>query len=80
MHILLLQQSVYEFIRPTGRDMGMRVDEWIDDRRDPELATDAAVRITGYSPSTIWRLATRLGCIQWRSRSCKPKNQKVQNT
>ena len=41
---------------PTGQDMGMRVDEWIDDRRDPELATDAAVKFFWYSSPTIWRL------------------------
>ena len=51
--------GLWQFIRPTGRDMGMRVDEWIDDRRDPELATDAAVKFLGILHRQFgdWRLA-----------------------
>ena len=51
--------GLWQFIRPTGRDMGMRVDEWIDDRRDPKLATDAAVKFLGILHRRFgdWRLA-----------------------
>ena len=51
--------GLWQFIRPTGREMGMRVDEWIDDRRDPKLATDAAVKFLGILHRQFgdWRLA-----------------------
>lgn len=51
--------GLWQFIRPTGREMGMRVDEWIDERRDPELATDAAVKFLGILHRQFgdWRLA-----------------------
>lgn len=51
--------GLWQFITPTGKEMGMRIDEWIDDRRDPELATDAAVKFLGglYKQFGDWRLA-----------------------
>jgi membrane-bound lytic murein transglycosylase D len=35
--------GLWQFIRSTGRMYDLRVDWWVDERRDPELATDAAI-------------------------------------
>ena len=35
--------GLWQFIPTTGREMGLRVDWWIDERRDPEKSTDAAI-------------------------------------
>ena len=40
--------GLWQFITPTGREWDMRVDWWVDERRDPELATEAATRFLGY--------------------------------
>ncbi len=34
----------WQFIKPTGKRYGLRIDEWIDERRDPVKATRAAAR------------------------------------
>jgi len=36
--------GMWQFLTSTARDMGMRVDWWIDERRDPVKSTTAAVR------------------------------------
>lgn len=36
--------GVWQFIPATGRRYGLTVDAWMDDRRDPYLSTDAAIR------------------------------------
>lgn len=36
--------GMWQFMTSTARDMGMRVDWWIDERRDPIRSTSAAVR------------------------------------
>lgn len=36
--------GMWQFMTSTGRDMGLRVDWWIDERRDPVKSTNAAVR------------------------------------
>ena len=36
--------GMWQFMASTGRDMGLRVDWWIDERRDPVKSTTAAVR------------------------------------
>ena len=36
--------GMWQFMRPTGRAYGLRVDSWVDERRDPVKATDAAAR------------------------------------
>jgi len=35
--------GLWQFIAPTGRGYGLRIDYWVDERRDPEAATAAAV-------------------------------------
>ena len=35
--------GVWQFIPPTATQYGLRVDEWVDERRDPVKATDAAL-------------------------------------
>jgi membrane-bound lytic murein transglycosylase D len=36
--------GMWQFMRGTGRWMGLRIDRWVDERRDPIKATDAAAR------------------------------------
>lgn len=40
--------GMWQFMAPTGRWMGLRVDSWVDERRDPVRATDAAARYLVY--------------------------------
>lgn len=35
--------GLWQFMGPTALDYGLRVDEWVDERRDPLRATDAAL-------------------------------------
>lgn len=36
--------GMWQFMRGTGKGYGLRVDSWVDERRDPVKATDAAAR------------------------------------
>ncbi|HET6763681.1 MAG TPA: lytic transglycosylase domain-containing protein, partial [Longimicrobiaceae bacterium] len=36
--------GLWQFMEGTGRGYGLRVDGWVDERRDPERSTDAALR------------------------------------
>ena len=36
--------GMWQFMSSTARDVGLRVDWWVDERRDPARSTDAAVR------------------------------------
>ena len=36
--------GMWQFMRGTGRGYGLRVDSWVDERRDPVKATNAAAR------------------------------------
>ncbi|HEY0777099.1 MAG TPA: lytic transglycosylase domain-containing protein [Gemmatirosa sp.] len=36
--------GMWQFMAETARDVGLRVDWWVDERRDPVRSTDAAVR------------------------------------
>ncbi len=36
--------GMWQFMKATGKGYGLRVDSWVDERRDPFKATDAAVR------------------------------------
>jgi membrane-bound lytic murein transglycosylase D len=36
--------GMWQFMKGTARGYGMRIDSWVDDRRDPVKATDAAAR------------------------------------
>jgi len=35
--------GLWQFMSPTALQYGLRVDEWVDERRDPDRATDAAL-------------------------------------
>lgn len=52
--------GVWQFIEATGKRYGMAIDFWIDERRDPVLATGAAIRYLRdlYKRFGAWELAT----------------------
>lgn len=37
--------GLWQFIPSTGKMYDLRIDQWVDERRDPEKATDAAIRL-----------------------------------
>ncbi len=51
--------GLWQFITPTATEWGMRVDWWVDERRDPEVSTDAAIAFLGYLNRKFgsWHLA-----------------------
>lgn len=40
--------GLWQFIKTTGSENGLRIDWWVDERRNPEKATDAAIRFLSY--------------------------------
>jgi membrane-bound lytic murein transglycosylase D len=40
--------GMWQFMSSTARGSGLRVDWWVDDRRDPVRSTDAAVKFLGF--------------------------------
>jgi membrane-bound lytic murein transglycosylase D len=40
--------GMWQFMSSTARGVGLRVDWWMDERRDPARATDAAITFLGY--------------------------------
>ncbi|MEW5918264.1 MAG: lytic transglycosylase domain-containing protein, partial [Gemmatimonadota bacterium] len=40
--------GMWQFMTRTGRGMGLRIDWWVDERRDPIESTDAAARFLGH--------------------------------
>lgn len=51
--------GLWQFMRGTGRQYGLKVDYMVDQRRDPILSTDAAARLLAYNYSKLkaWPLA-----------------------
>ena len=55
----VLASGVWQFLRPTAQAYGLRVDQWVDERRDPVRATDAALDYLAelYEEFGSWHLA-----------------------
>lgn len=51
--------GLWQFLEGTGRDYGLKIDPWVDERREPEKATKAATRYLAklYSQFGDWYLA-----------------------
>ncbi|MBM9538009.1 LysM peptidoglycan-binding domain-containing protein [Desulfobulbus alkaliphilus] len=51
--------GLWQFIPGTGRDYGLRIDSWVDERREPEKATKAAIQYLSrlYRDFDDWYLA-----------------------
>jgi len=51
--------GLWQFIKSTGRNYGLRVDSWVDERRDPDKATIAAIAYLAdlYAEFDDWYLA-----------------------
>ncbi len=52
--------GIWQFIRSTGRKYGLKINYWVDERRDPEKATHAAARylLDLYQEFECWHLAS----------------------
>ncbi len=50
--------GLWQFIPATGKRMGLQIDEYVDERRNPEKSTAAAVEYlrSGYKASGGWTL------------------------
>ena len=73
--------GMWQFMKGTARGYGMRIDSWVDDRRDPVKATDAAARYLRYLRDRFGslylaaaaynagagKLSRSLGKLQWDS-------------
>lgn len=51
--------GMWQFMRPTGRQFGLRITQYVDERRDPEKSTEAAVKYLKqlYERFGSWELA-----------------------
>lgn len=51
--------GLWQFIEGTGRNHGLKIDSWVDERREPDKATKAAIRYLSrlYSEFGDWYLA-----------------------
>lgn len=51
--------GLWQFIRSTGKDYRLRIDGWVDERRNPEKATHAAINYLSvlYGEFNSWHLA-----------------------
>jgi len=51
--------GMWQFIRSTGKNYGLRINSWVDERRDPEKATRAAIAYLSflYQEFDSWHLA-----------------------
>src|SRR5918994_2189807 len=75
--------GMWQFMKGTGKGYGLRIDTWVDERRDPVKATDAAARLLRhlrdrfgslYLAAAAYnagagKLSRSLGKLQWDTQS-----------
>ena len=61
--------GMWQFMTGTARGTGLRVDWWVDERRDPVRSTDAAVKFLGWLARTVRFALSRGRGLQRRARS-----------
>ena len=65
--------GMWQFIKGTARLYGLRVDSWVDERRDPYLATVAATPLPQGPPRSLRVALPGRGGVQRRRRQGDPR-------
>ena len=58
--------GLWQFMPEGARIYGLRVDHWVDERKDPQRSTEAAARYLGDLKRALWFVAPGAGGVQCR--------------